>query len=173
MTESRIAAPVRVLVADREKAFQKEIAEALTLKGFAVELSENAEDTFDKARVFLPNIMLYDLDLPGYGGLEALTLISKMRSGKESFLIALSSRQADDAAKAALEAGAWDFMSKPAISRDILQVALDIKRHLARAARTSPTGAGTRVQGGRRQMRQAGLPGADGGGCSQGRAPRR
>ncbi len=132
MTESRVAAPVRVLVAESEAALKKEIAEALTLKGFTVELSENAEDAFDKVRVFLPNIILYDLDLPGYGGLEAITLISKMRSGKESFLAALSSRQADEVAAAALQAGAWAFVSKPGPTREVLQLAGAIKRHLGR-----------------------------------------
>ena len=132
MTESRIAPPVRVLVADSGAGTRRTVAEALTRKGFTVEMSENAEDAFEKVRVFRPNLVFYDLELPGYDGFEATALVSRMRFGREGFIIATSMHRGSEVAARARAAGAWDFLYKPLAEQDILQTALAIKRHLQR-----------------------------------------
>ena len=132
MTESRIAPPVRVLVADTSAAFRKTVAEALTKKGFVVEISEAAEDAFNKVRVFEPDVIFYDTEVPGYEGFEALTLISKTRAGKEGFLIATSRQKGGRLEAQCLEAGARAFMRKPVEEAELLETALMIKRHVQR-----------------------------------------
>lgn len=132
MTDSRIAPPVRVLLAIRDADLKKSAAEILARKDFTVELADAAEDAFQKVRVFRPNVTFYDLGLEGYDGFEALTLISKMRSGKEGFLIAVSDRPVDEAGERAAAAGAWDYIRTPCADSIVFDTAAVIKRHLNR-----------------------------------------
>lgn len=132
MSESRLAPPVRVLVADSGTAFKKVAAENLARKGFAIELAHTADDAFEKVRSFKPNLIFYDLETPGYDGFEAITLVGRTHSGKEARLVASSFHTGQDFASKALSAGAWAFLPKPLNAAAILDTALAVKRHLRR-----------------------------------------
>ncbi|MHC4712089.1 MAG: response regulator [Planctomycetota bacterium] len=132
MSESRIAPPVRVLVADAGSSFKKSVTSALAEKGHTVSLAASADEAFDRVRAFEPDIILYDLDMKGYEGFEAVTLIAKMRSARRSYIIASSIHKGDDSAGRALEAGAWEFAPKPVPLDFIVEIAQAIKRHLRR-----------------------------------------
>jgi CheY-like chemotaxis protein len=132
LTDSRIAPPVRVLVANGDAALALSAAELLAKKGFAVELADTSEDAFQKVRLFRPDVIFYDMSVPGYDALEALTLISKTRSGKDGFLFASASSRSSDAADSCRAAGAWDFIPGPVTDAVIFEAASAIKRHLNR-----------------------------------------
>ncbi|MCD6405076.1 MAG: response regulator [Planctomycetes bacterium] len=132
MNKSRIAPPLKVLIADPGALFKRSAAEALAEKGFSVDLADSAEETFERVRVFEPNIVFYDLDLPGYDGIEAVTLIAKTRPLKEGYIIACSVHAGAGLAGGVREAGAWDFMRKPIDVESLLDVVQVLKRHIRR-----------------------------------------
>ncbi len=132
MNKSRIAPPLKVLIADPGALFKRSAAEALAEKGFSVDLAGSAEETFERVRIFEPNVVLYDLDLPGYDGIEAITLIAKTRPLKDGYIIACSVHAGPGLADGVREAGAWDFMRKPIDVENLLEVVGDLKRHIRR-----------------------------------------
>lgn len=132
MSESRIAPPLGILIAHADSGFKKAAAAALAEKGFSVAISETADEAFEKVRAGGRDVILYDLDLPGYDGLEAVTLVAKMRAAKESYIIATSGRKDADIAKHAIDAGAWEFAPAPVTVDFLNEIAQAIKRHLRR-----------------------------------------
>lgn len=133
MTESRIERPLRILIADSAAPFKKAAGEALAERGFTVELAGTPDQTFQMVRSHQPDILFYDLDMPGYEGLEALILITKMRAAKKSYVIAAAARSAADLNEKALAAGAWEFVHKPLALKYVLDTSAAIKRHVRRA----------------------------------------
>jgi len=123
---------VKVLIADSGAAFKRSAAEALSDKGFAVTLAATPEEAFEIARSASPEIILYDMDLPGYEGAEALKLFARMRGARESFILANSIHSGGEYAAAAREAGAWDFIVRPVDQGYLVETAVAVKRHLRR-----------------------------------------
>ena len=132
MSQSRIAPPVGILIAHADAAFKKAAAPVLAEQGFSVALAETADETFGKVRAGGSDIILYDLDLPGYEGFEALRLTAKMRSAKEAYIIATSGREGGDAAGRAIDAGAWEFAPAPVTVDFLVETAKAIKRQSAK-----------------------------------------
>lgn len=130
--ESRIPPPVKVLIADAGAALKRSLSHALVEKGFAVTLAGTTEEAFEAARSTGPDIILYDMDLPGYEGVEALKLLSHMRGAPERYIVASSLHKGGDFARRALDAGAWDFAARPVEAPWVLETALAVKRHLRR-----------------------------------------
>ena len=123
---------MRVLVVNADQAFRGSAAETLARRGFAVELAEEAEEGFEKVRTWRPGLILYDVNVPGYDGFEALSIISKSPSGKEAVLVATAVGASADVSEKALAAGAWHFLGGTADGAAVLETAAAVKRHLNR-----------------------------------------
>lgn len=79
--------------------------------GFEVFLAEDGEEGKEKARLCDPDIVISDIIMPGYSGMELLRIL---RAGKPSRPIVLMTAQATiDLAVEAMKLGAQDFITKP------------------------------------------------------------
>jgi signal transduction histidine kinase len=101
-----------LLVADDEPDMLRFIKSQLSVHYRVLE-AVDGQQAIEKARQFLPDIILLDMMMPEKDGLQACREI-RARTSTQSIPIVLLTARADEATKlAALEAGASDFLAKP------------------------------------------------------------
>ena len=103
--------PLRVLLVDDEPSISQMLSMALRYDGWQVEVAANGTEAVDLAEAFMPDVMVLDIMLPDFDGMQVL---ARLRSGGDLvpvlFLTALGS--VDDRVKG-LTAGGDDYMVKP------------------------------------------------------------
>lgn len=82
-------------------------------KGFNVESSSSGEDAINKLREGLsPDVILFDVVMPGVDGLELLDIIKKEKLAKGALLVALSNQGEDRDIEIAKEHGTDEYIVK-------------------------------------------------------------
>ena len=61
----------RILVVDDEPQIRRIMRTTLTGAGYEVEDAKTGEEATEKLRVYKPDLVLLDMNMPGMGGLEA------------------------------------------------------------------------------------------------------
>ena len=101
----------RVLVVDDEENIADVIAMALRYQGFAVETAGTGADALAAVSSFRPHLMVLDVMLPDFDGLEVLR---RMRAdAPEMPVLFLTARDAVEDRVAGLTAGGDDYVTKP------------------------------------------------------------
>ncbi len=101
----------RILVVDDEAAMREVLEMRLQDWGFDVLLAEDGIEAREKAESFDPDIVLSDVIMPRFSGME---LLHSLRAGTRSRPIILMTAQASvDLAVDAMKRGALDFVTKP------------------------------------------------------------
>jgi DNA-binding response OmpR family regulator len=99
-----------VLIVDDNQDLAENIAEILSMKGFAAEIAASAEEAIPKALPDGPALLVTDFLLPGMTGAELVRRILEQRTNVRAIVI--SAYTDDDTIAAARKAGA-DFLPKP------------------------------------------------------------
>jgi two-component system KDP operon response regulator KdpE len=100
----------RVLVVDDENSIRRYLRAALGAQGFAVYEASNGEDAIQGVISNHPDIIILDLGLPDFDGIE---VTRRLREWSQTPIIILSVREAENDKIAALDAGADDYLTKP------------------------------------------------------------
>jgi two-component system KDP operon response regulator KdpE len=100
----------RVLVVDDENSIRRYLRAALGSQGFAVYEASNGEDAIKGVIASHPDIIILDLGLPDFDGIE---VTRRLREWSQTPIIILSVREAENDKIAALDAGADDYLTKP------------------------------------------------------------
>jgi two-component system KDP operon response regulator KdpE len=100
----------RVLVVDDENAIRRYLHTALTAQGFTVFEAANGEEAVKAVLSSRPDIIILDLGLPDFDGIE---VTRRLREWSKTPIIILSVREAENDKIAALDAGADDYLTKP------------------------------------------------------------
>lgn len=130
----------RVLVVEDEPAIQELLTIALTTAGFAVEVTDSAEDALQSINKALPEAVLIDWMLPGMSGLQFARQLRAHPRTAELPLIMLTARGGESDRIAGLETGADDYVTKPFSPREL------VARVRAVLRRRMPQHAGDRVE---------------------------
>ncbi|MFF5971056.1 response regulator [Streptomyces sp. NPDC012769] len=101
----------RVLLIEDDLAVQKGVTLALKRRGHEVEVAASGETGLLALERHRPDLVLLDLMLPGMSGLE---VCRRIRESKQVPIIILSARGDDIDMVVGLEAGADDYIVKPA-----------------------------------------------------------
>ena len=101
----------RILIVDDDQAFQGMLVEALTDKGYEVEVASTAEDGIKMAGKGHFDLILHDIKLPGMSGLEALPLLAEAAPGVD--VIVMTGYSPKDSGVQAMQRGAYDYFTKP------------------------------------------------------------
>lgn len=115
---------LRVLIVDDQESYRSaarlvvELADGFDIVGE----SESGEDAIADVYAFRPDVVLMDVKMPGIDGLEATRRITAAHPDVR--VIVLSTYDAGDYERAALEAGAVAFISKSDFGPDSLAAAL-------------------------------------------------
>lgn len=121
----------KILIIDDEQSIRDIFSLLLEEKGYLVETAETGRDGLSRARKFLPDVILLDMNLPDTTGIEVLSKIKKSLPQTEVIIIT-----AFGTIKNAIEAtkmGAYDYLEKPVDNDELLLLisrALEVKRLL-------------------------------------------
>jgi DNA-binding response OmpR family regulator len=107
----------RVLVVDDELPLAKVVASYLEREGFTVDLAHDGPSAVAHARALRPDLIVLDLMLPGFDGVEACRQI---RTFTDAYVIMLTARDDETDKVVALSVGADDYIVKPFSPRELI-----------------------------------------------------
>jgi CheY-like chemotaxis protein/anti-sigma regulatory factor (Ser/Thr protein kinase) len=127
-------APPRTLLYVEDNPANLELVEQLIARRSDLRLLSAADGTLgvEFARAYQPDVILMDINLPGISGIEALKILRDDPSTAHIPIMALSANAVPRDIERALEAGFFDYLTKP-IKVDKFMDALDLALEHARA----------------------------------------
>ncbi len=102
---------MRILIVEDDKINRIALKNALTKKGFEVDTAENGNEGGHKIKENSYHLIITDLKLPGFDGIEVLKLAKE--KDKECFVMVITGYATVETAVKALKLGAYDYLIKP------------------------------------------------------------
>ena len=103
----------KVLYVEDHPAQRDILAQMLELNGFEVDVASDGLEGVEKARSWLPDLILMDLRMPRMDGFEAIKTIRSYEETKQIPIIAISAWASAKHKERALSAGANEHFTKP------------------------------------------------------------
>lgn len=122
-----------VLIVDDEPSICWSFRELLTDEGHRVSIAPSAEDALELLEEVAPDAVMLDVRLPGIDGLSAMARM-RDRLGDAPIIVMTAFGNLETAVRA-VEAGAFDYLTKPF---DLEQAARVLQRAIERAHRSVP-----------------------------------
>jgi DNA-binding NtrC family response regulator len=110
---------IKVMLIDDELEFTSIFSERLILRNLDVVAVNKVEDAFTKLRVWLPDVILLDLKMPGMNGIEMLKILRKFDPTIEIIIITGHALGLDK--EEALRMGAFDRLLKPMDINEVIK----------------------------------------------------
>lgn len=107
----------KILLVDDDKGIIDLISQYLKKEGYAVYTAENGPSGLISFESFQPNLIVLDIMLPGFDGLE---LLSKIRQRSGVYVIMLTAKAEETDKIVGLTVGADDYMVKPFSPRELV-----------------------------------------------------
>jgi two-component system OmpR family response regulator len=128
---------MRVLVVEDEDTLAQMLTMAFEYEGWAVQTAADGPGGVRAAREFKPDVVVLDVMLPGFDGLEVL---ARLRAEAiEAPVLYLSARDAVPDRIAGLEAGAEDYVTKPFSLAEVVTRVRGLLRRAGSAAENQET----------------------------------
>jgi DNA-binding response OmpR family regulator len=121
----------RVLVVEDERTIAEAVAARLRAEGFAVQTAADGPSAVEAARRTPPDVIVLDVMLPGFDGLEVCRRIQAERPVP---VLMLTARDDETDLLVGLAVGADDYLTKPFSMREL---AARVKALLRRAAKSA------------------------------------
>src|SRR4051812_27382443 len=118
----------KALIADDDDKVRMTAAEVLTVEGFDVVTASNGEEAIEVFTATSPDVVIVDLKMPKFGGLEVLRRV-KARAPEVPVILITGYGEVKTAVEA-MRSGAYDFIAKPFMLEDFVAT---IVRALERA----------------------------------------
>ncbi|MFF5261865.1 response regulator transcription factor [Actinomadura viridis] len=126
----------RILVVEDEPTLARAVADRLAAEGFAAEIAADGPSAVERARTWAPDLIVLDLMLPGFDGLE---VCRRVQAERPVPVLMLTARDDETDLLVGLGVGADDYITKPFSMREL---AARIRAVLRRAERP-PAGTAT------------------------------
>jgi DNA-binding response OmpR family regulator len=124
----------RILVVEDERAIAEAVAARLRAEGFAVEVAADGPGAVAAARRSRPDLVVLDIMLPGFDGLEVCRRIQAERPVP---VIMLTARDDETDLLVGLAVGADDYLTKPFSVRELAARVHALLRRMDRAVAAS------------------------------------
>ena len=111
-----------ILVVDDNPQNLKLARVLLLTEGYDVHTAADAEEAMRLLETFTPHLILMDLQLPGMDGLELTRRLKSDPARQRIVIIALTAYAMKGDREKCIEAGAWDYLSKPVDTDQMLAV---------------------------------------------------
>ena len=102
-----------ILIVDDEYSGRETLQSVLEGEGYNLIMAENGPQAIERAKSFLPDVILLDVMMPGMTGFEVCERIRNDPQVAEIPIIILTALDDRESLLTALKAGADDFISKP------------------------------------------------------------
>lgn len=126
----------RVLLAEDDSFLAQLIRQTLADADLQVFIARNGEEAVAMADYEMPDLFVLDVNMPRMNGIEALKVIRAQSAHRTTPAMMLTAARDELSVRAALQAGATDFLAKPFQPEVLLK---RVQRHLARE--TAPSSA--------------------------------
>jgi len=110
--------PIRALVADDDPHLAELIGIGLRMAGWSVELASDGPEAVSLAKEFRPDILVLDVMMPTFDGLEALQRIRSFQPGVLALF--LTAKDSAEDRVGGLAAGGDDYVTKPFSMEEVL-----------------------------------------------------
>ena len=124
----------RILVVEDERTIAQSVAARLRAEGFTVDLAHDGPSAVAKARVSKPDLVVLDVMLPGFDGLE---VCRRIQAERPVSVLMLTARGDETDLLVGLAVGADDYLTKPFSMREL---AARVHALLRRVDRAGPSG---------------------------------
>ena len=109
--------PIRVLVVDDERPIRTVVRGFLEREGMLVAEAADGPAAVEQTRTFAPDVVVLDIMLPGFDGLEALR---RIRTFADPYVLLLTARSEEVDRIVGLTVGADDYLTKPFSPRELV-----------------------------------------------------
>ncbi len=109
----------RILVVDDDPVICEIVYETLNNQGYSVDTAQSGNEVSKALALKTYPIVLCDILLPDTNGLELMSEIKKLNA--DTFVILFTGHSSVDLAKEAIRQGAFDFITKPFTSNEIIE----------------------------------------------------
>ncbi len=106
----------KILLVEDNKLSQKMMFYTLRHMGLDADMADDGEEAVDKASQEDYDLILMDIQMPGYDGYEATRLIrsgEEGRGARRAFIVGLTGNVYDGEREKCIKAGMDDFLPKP------------------------------------------------------------
>jgi DNA-binding NtrC family response regulator len=117
----------RILVVEDDARLREILKKILNGKGFAVEAAANGSEAVERIKQEHFDIALTDLKMPGMGGMEVLRAVREV--SPKTYVIIMTAFGTIDSAVEAMKNGAFDYVTKPFRTEEILVVINKVMEH--------------------------------------------
>ena len=124
-------APRTVLVVEDEPAINEALAQRLRAEGYAVEQAFDGPSAVALAAAVRPDVVLLDVMLPGFDGLE---VCRRIQAARPVPVLMLTARDDEADVLVGLGVGADDYLTKPFSMREVVARVAALLRRVERAA---------------------------------------
>ena len=116
-----------VLIVDDDPSIRKLVATTLEdVAGFELVEAADGDEALELAREEAPAIVLLDIDMPGIDGFEACRRLRAEPQTADATVVMLTAAADEEAERAAEEAGADLFITKPFSPLELLRLVDDL-----------------------------------------------
>lgn len=113
---------LRVLLVEPNDDLRYVFTLLLKLMGHVVEIAGNADEALERAKLFVPDVVLTELDLEKVGGLELARQLRLLTLAKDVTLVAIAACVKPDSETIALKGGFDYFLAKPATGEQVATI---------------------------------------------------
>lgn len=103
----------RILVVEDNDLNRKLFSDVLVAKGFVVEPVADGRDVMARAREFVPNLVIMDIQLPHVSGLDLITEMKRDAALRQVPVLAVTAYAGKGDEDRIRAAGAEDYLAKP------------------------------------------------------------
>jgi two-component system cell cycle response regulator len=115
-----------ILLADNDQLILSLLNHKFLSFGLNVVLADNGTTALAEAQKNMPDLILLDLKMPGIGGIEVMKTLRSQDATKNIPVIVLSASRQEGDIKAAKNAGAVDYVTKPFVAETLLSRCMKI-----------------------------------------------
>ena len=121
---------VKILLVDDEPDILEIISFNLEKVGYQVATASNGLEALQKAKKFLPHLIILDVMMPELDGIETCERLRQEEKFQETIIMFLTARGEDYSYVAAFDAGADDYVTKPVKPKVLLSKVKGLLRRL-------------------------------------------
>jgi len=133
---------VRILVVEDEPTINQAVTDRLRAEGFAVDQAYDGPDAVAAFARLMPDLVVLDVMLPGFDGLEVCRRVQAIRPVP---VLMLTARSDETDMLVGLGVGADDYVTKPFSMREVVARVRALMRRVERAAELAAAG-GSRIE---------------------------
>ena len=111
----------KILLVEDEESLRKLYSKILTSRNYTVETAENGQDALIKLNEFRPDLIVLDIVMPGYSGLEFLKILKNNEELKVVPVLMLSAVNEMTKIRECLDMGAAGYITKESAVDEIVQ----------------------------------------------------